>query len=180
MIEIRCRGDSKALLTDMTPFQGESKKRSEQDIDDLCLTLREDGLIQPFSLWLRPEDQKLMILDGHGRMQAMIKMAMTDPSILSQEFPVNLTVAETEDEAKKACVQCISMYGKVSKIGITKFAATIADYKAPILVRAQMKPVKIEHKVTSNDKVIIRISIDKSKVSELVSILKQVDGVEVL
>jgi hypothetical protein len=161
----------------MTPFQGDSKKRTEQDINDLATSLKEDGLLQPFSLWRSPDDQ-VKILDGHGRLQALVKIALTDPAILQQEFPVNWIEAETEEEAVKACLQMMSTYGRVNRPGVIKFAAQLTNYKAPVVQRALHKPIKREASI-SDDKVLIRIRIPKDKVKEFTALIKQVSFIEV-
>ena len=178
MIELKCSSDHKALLTDMIPFQGESKKRTDQDIDELSTTLKEDGLLQPLSMWHAP-DEKLYILDGHGRLAALTKLALSDPSILQQEFPINLVIAQTHEEAIKACLQMMSQCGKINKAGVVKFAQPVINYKAPIVTKAMVTPVHIKKDEASSDKVIVKMRVDKSKVSELISILSKVTGVEV-
>jgi len=179
MIEIKCSSTGNtALLTDMVAFQGESKKRSEADIDQLAQSLIEDGLLQPFSLW-QAANNTLKVLDGHGRMKALVQLALRDPSILTQEFPIVLYQAETEEEAIKACLQMMSQCGRINKTGVIKFAAPVIEgCKAPIIVKAT-QPVKVKKNIENNNKVLLTIRVDKDKVQQLISILKDVDGVDV-
>jgi len=165
----------------MVAFQGESKKRTDQDIKDLAQSLQQDGLLQPLSIWCKPDDKSLKILDGHGRKAALEYLSTKDPSIIEQQFPFNLFIADTEEEAIKACLQMMSTCGKVSKVGVKKFAAPVINtgYKAPIVTKA-IAPVNIKAKdVLESSKVVISIEVSKDKVSQLISILKDVEGVNV-
>ena len=180
MIELKCSTADKAKLTDMTPFQGDLKKRTEQDLIDLAESLQNDGLLMPFALWQVPDQSILYILDGHGRMQALVKMALKDATILEQEFPVLLIRAETEDEARKILLQITSTYGKFQKNAVVKFAAPIINYKAPVLVKAQKTTIKREVQEDIQSMVVVRLRVPEDKVKQLTAILKQVDGLEVI
>lgn len=179
MIQIKCSdtGDT-ASLTELIAFQGESKKRSEQDIRDLGQSLLEDGLLQPFSVW-RTDTGVLKVLDGHGRKAALEHLALENPDILDQLFPVILIEADTEEEAIKACLQMMSTCGKINKAGVVKFAAPVIGYKAPIVMKSTAKAVKVKTESKPN-KVIIGVEVDKDKVSQLITILKDVEGVNVI
>jgi hypothetical protein len=159
----------------MQPFQGTLKKRTERDIDDLKDSILSDGLIMPFALW--QHDDILHILDGHGRYAALIKAALDDPSILTQPFPAVIIDAEDEIAAQKALLQIISTYGKITKVGLTKFSAGIVNYKAPVLTKLA-KPVKYTQK--TDDFEVIRIKVPKNISEKVREILKTVQGVEVL
>ena len=177
MIKCRCATPTTVLLTDMIPFQGDLKKRTDRDIADLCESLLLDGLIHPFSLWKKPDEDKRYILDGHGRREALIKLSLTDPGILQQEFPLLEVEAENEEEAQKALLQISSTYGKITRKGIIHFTKNIPEYKAPI-IRHHAARVSTGRQVEP-DSVIVRLKVPKSIVPKLTELLKQVDGVEV-
>jgi ParB-like chromosome segregation protein Spo0J len=159
----------------MQPFQGDLKKRTDKDIDALCVSIQEDGLLMPFALWR--QNDNLYILDGHGRYAALIKLALKDASILNQQFPVVIIDAEDENAARKALLQIVSTYGKVTKFGLTKFASSITDYKAPIL-STLVKPIK--YRPVDDAFEIIRIRVSKDFSTKVREILKNVQGVDVL
>jgi hypothetical protein len=159
----------------MQPFQGSLKKRTDKDIEDLMASIRADGLIMPFALWLH--DDILHILDGHGRYSALIKLALNDASILTQQFPAVIIEAEDETAAQKALLQIVSSYGKITKPGLAKFSANIVNYKAPVLTKL-VKPVKYTQK--TDDFEVIRIRVSKEIGEKVREILKTVQGVEVL
>lgn len=175
MIEIKCSTPDKVLLTDMTPFQGELKKRTEQVIKDLSQSLVEDGLLMPFAIW---KSDKNYILDGHGRMQALVRLALDDARILEQEYPVIVIEAETEDDARKALLQITSTYGRFNKAAVLEFAKPVINYRAPVLNTAVERKPRVETKAI--DRVILRLGVAKDKVKQLTSLLKEVEGVEIL
>jgi hypothetical protein len=160
----------------MTPFQGGLKKRTQADIDMLAESLLVDGLLMPFALWRYGD--KLMILDGHGRFEAIVHIALQDSTVLSQELPVILIKAETEDEARKALLQIVSTYGKVTKKGVLHFAQTIPEYKAPVVRVLEARPIKVAP-VQQSDSVVVRVRVPRDKVEQLTALLKQVSGIEV-
>lgn len=141
MLTLQCKTQDTVLLKDLVPFQGKLKKRKQQDIDLLIESIKNDGLLMPFAVWKSPEG-KLLLLDGHGRLEAISQMAIHDLEILDQELPVLYIEAENEETARKSLLQITSTYGKVDKKGVLDFAVTLADYKAPVLLKAQPKLLK--------------------------------------
>src|SRR5262245_788013 len=181
MIQVQCKTPDGTSLANMTPFQGTLKKRSPKDIAAFSETLKTDGLLMPFVLWRSPSESLSYILDGHGRYQALVQLAIDDASILEQIFPVLFIDAETEEDARKALLQITSMYGRFDKAGVLEFSKTIVNYKAPVLVKVQKKLVKTSVSASVNqDAVLVRIRVPKDKVAQLTALLKQVNGIEVL
>jgi hypothetical protein len=159
----------------MQPFQGDLKKRTDKDIEDLKQSILTDGLLMPFALWRH--DGILHILDGHGRYAALIKLALQDVSILNQVFPAVIIDAIDEKQAQKALLQIVSTYGKITKTGLAKFASGITNYKAPILTKL-VSPVKYDKPEVMFE--IIRLKVPKDISAQVREILKGVQGVEVL
>lgn len=181
MIDVKCVTPNKMLLSQMTPFQGDLKKRSDKDVSALAESLVKDGLIMPFAIWLTAKEDGTAlsyILDGHGRREALLKLAQVDADIITQEFPIISVEADTEDEARKALLQISSAYGKVTKQGAINFTKTIPNYKAPILSKIATKPVN--HKPMQDEYVIVRLRVKKDMVSRLSELLSEVKGIEVL
>jgi hypothetical protein len=160
------------------PFQGDLKKRTTSDIDLLIQSIKTDGLLMPFAIWIRSETCD--ILDGHARYEALVRMAIEDATILTQPLPCIPVDAENEDDAKKALLQITSSYGRVTKKGLVHFTASIPNYTAvaPIAVKV-MAPVTAKPKVES-DTVVLRLKISKDKVHRLTEVLRGVDGIEIL
>lgn len=175
MINIRCGSTGSTLtLSKLQGFQGTLKKRTEKDIDAMCETLLNDGLIMPFAVW--DNNGTTYLIDGHGRKMALVKLALEDPTILEQEFPVIVIQAVSEDEARKALLQVVSTYGRINKPGVVEFAAPISNYKAPVInfTQREVKRPKVV------EKVIVRIAVPREMVEQLTGLLASVDGVELL
>lgn len=181
MIKINCESSDTLKLTDMVPFQGSLKKRTEQDIKELTDSLVSEGLMMPFAIW--KHEGKNYLLDGHGRKEALTKLAVEDAKMLSEEWPVIYVNAETEDEARKALLQITSAYGKVTKSGYKQFCVSIPDYHAPVINKFMPKPVKVktpEQVKPKQDKTVLRIRVMNDRVNQVLEIFKQFNFIEVL
>lgn len=195
MIKINCQTKDTLKIIDMVAFQGNLKKRTQKDIDELKESLLSEGLMMPFAIWKKPLEQTeesdiiehlMYLLDGHGRREAIIQLATTDPNYLNVDWPVVFIDAETEDDARKALLQITSSYGKITKQGVKQFCVSIPDYKAPAIAKYVAKPVS--KKVTLDPeakpvpkKTIIKIRVDSDKVEEIKNTLRQVSKlIEVL
>lgn len=177
MIKINCESNSTLKLTDMVPFQGNLKKRTAQDIKELTDSLVSEGLMMPFAIW--KHDDKNYLLDGHGRKEALIKLAVDEPSMLTEEWPVIYVNAETEDGARKALLQITSAYGKITKTGVKQFCVSIPDYKAPSIAKFVSKPVKAKEakpQATESDPkrpVVLKIRVPAERVEEFKKIMNE-------
>lgn len=177
MIEIKCTAPEQVKLTDLTPFQGDLKKRTAADIDDLISSLHREGLLMPFAVW--EHDDKKYLLDGHGRQEALIRASLTDPKIIEQDFPCIMVKAETEEDARKALLQITSSYGSVTKKGVVNFTATITDYRAPVVDKA-LKRHSLKKTAAPKAKKIIRIAVLPADYDRILALLKQTSDIEVL
>lgn len=180
MIKINCESKDSIKLTDMVPFQGNLKKRTEQDIKELTESLSNEGLMMPFAIWVH-EDKKYL-LDGHGRKEALTKLAVEDASLLSVDWPCIYISAETEDDARKALLQITSSYGKVTRSGYKQFCVSIPEYHAPVIQKFIPKP-KTENKTVQkpkSDKTILKIRVMNDRVNQVLDIFKQFNFIEVL
>lgn len=180
MVKINCESKDSLKLTEMAFFQGNLKKRTQQDIDALKQSIVNEGLMMPFAVW-KSED-KNYLLDGHGRKQALMQLCDQDPEILEQDWPVLYISAETEDDARKALLQITSQYGKVTKTGYKQFCVSIPEYRAPVINRFVPKPVsdKPVPKVKKSDKVILKVRVKQDKLEQVLEVFKQFDFIEVL
>ena len=183
-MEIKCTTKDTIKLTECVPFQGNLKKRTSQDIAELKDSLLREGLLMPFAVW--DHDDKKFLLDGHGRKEALVQLAVEDASLLNVDWPCIYIRADTEDDARKALLQITSSYGKITKTGVKQFTVSIPDYKAPSIAKFVAKPVtkKVEAvdpvQRPNQDKVILKVSVTKDKVSEVKKILEQFDFIKVL
>lgn len=183
-MEIKCTTKDKIKLTECVPFQGNLKKRTAQDIAELKDSLLREGLLMPFAVW--DHDDKKYLLDGHGRKEALVQLAVEDASLLNVDWPCIYIRADTEDDARKALLQITSSYGKITKTGVKQFTVSIPDYKAPSIAKFVARPVTKKTEATdpvqrpNQDKVILKVSVTKDKVSEVKKILGQFDFIKVL
>lgn len=183
-MEIKCTTKDTIKLTECVPFQGNLKKRTAQDIAELKDSLLREGLLMPFAVW--DHDDKKFLLDGHGRKEALVQLAVEDANLLNVDWPCIYIKADTEDDARKALLQITSSYGKITKTGVKQFTVSIPDYKAPSIAKFVAKPVtkKVEAvdpvQRPNQDKVILKVSVTKEKVSEVKKILEQFDFIKVL
>ena len=176
MIEVKCTSPDTTRLNQLVPFQGELKKRTDGDIKQLAESISTDGLLMPFAVWQR--DEKNYLLDGHGRMAALIHLALRDPDILSQDLPCIIIQAETEEDARKSLLQITSSYGRINPKGVIEFSAPIIDYHAPVLEKVQKKVQRKEKK--ESDYVILKIKVKKSDVEQVKEVFNQSPMVELI
>jgi hypothetical protein len=179
MVKVNCESKDSLKLTEMEPFQGKLKKRTPQDIEALSNSLVTEGMMMPFVIW-RNGDKKYL-LDGHGRKEALVRLAVEDPKVLEADWPVIYVDADDEDAARKALLQITSQYGKITKIGYKAFTATIPDYKAPCVAKFMPK-AKAEPKAKAKvpDTVILKIKVKRDKLDQVKEVFGQFDFIEVL
>lgn len=182
MIRINCETSDHLKLTEMQFFQGNLKKRTQKEIDELKASLTTEGLMMPFAVW-KHEDKNLL-LDGHGRKAALMQLIDQDTDILSADWPVVFVQADSEDAARKALLQITSSYGKITKQGYKQFTVSIPDYKAPSIAKFVPKPAKpVNTGLPKNGiyaKRVIKIRVDEARYNDILSILQQCSYIEIL
>lgn len=178
MITIKCTAPEKVLLSTLIPFQGDLKKRTDEEVQALADSITEEGLLMPFAVWRN--DGNNYLLDGHGRLAALTLLSVADDTISKQKLPAVFVEAETEDEAKKALLQITSSYGKITKKGAVKFTASIPEYHAPSIDKFVHK--KVVHRKTASKPsgVMIRICVPEDKETAVREILAKVNYITVL
>lgn len=185
MVNIKCEGiKDSILLQDLVPFQGDLKKRTDDDVADLIQSIVAEGLLMPFVVWRK--DKQNFLLDGHGRLQALRNIPDTE----RQKFPVLFIDADSEEDARKALLQITSSYGKVTKKGAVQFTATIKGYKAPAVNKLLYRTVKPKQLpklpdpsmvvALSDGDVIIKLAVPADKETVLKDLLKNIEYVKVL
>lgn len=178
MVKIMCSTRDGIALKDIVPFQGTLKRREQSDISELKASILREGLLMPFAVWRH--DGKDFLLDGHGRLEALLQLAVENNDILEEAFPVVFVQAETEEEARKALLQITSSYGKITKKGAVEFMAKIPDYVAPSVKRYVSVPKARVNGPAMPDKQVIRISVPKDKAKDVRKVLASIDYIEVL
>lgn len=178
MIDIKCETPDTLKLADMKPFQGNLKKRTINNIKQLAESIKNDGLLMPFAIW--HTEGVNYLLDGHGRLDALYELLVTDPDVAEQEFPVLYIHALTEQEARQSLLQITSSYGHITKEGALKFCASIPEYKAPSINKyVHKKPRRHEEKVKDSF-TRIHISVKTEYVDKVLELFKQFEYIRVL
>lgn len=176
MISVQCKGLKDTLkLSEMIAFQGNLKKRTDAEIDELGKSLKTEGLLMPFAIW--PSNDGYKVLDGHGRIAALQKLAVTEPDILNQKFPVVVIDKPTEEEARKALLQITSSYGKITKKGAMEFVKSIPNYSAPSISKfVRYNNMSVTPKRVAKRTSIIRVSVPEDKVPTVKKMLQEAFG----
>lgn len=176
MIDIHCTSATHQKLSGLTRFQGSLKKRTRKDVQALAQSLKNEGLIMPFVVWIDPYDN-VNLLDGHGRLAALTELALEDNSIAEQDFPVIYVNAADENIARQYLLQINSVYGRMTREGVAEFTRSIPDYKAPAIAKFSKAPVK---KHVSQATAIIRLKVPADKEEAVRRLLSTVEYITVL
>lgn len=121
-IKINCKVSDFLELDELTEFQGELKKRTDDDVEKIKKSILEYGFSFPFFVWNNGEVN--YTLDGHGRIMTLKRMRKMGYDIPA--LPVVYVGAESEEEAKNLLLRLNSQYGKMTKDSILDF---IGDYE---------------------------------------------------
>jgi hypothetical protein len=122
-IRITCKVSDFLPLESIKEFQGNLKKRTKNDIEQIITSILKYGFAFPFFAW--QNEGHNWCLDGHGRLLALSKMNKTyyaldeakklvtrkEPPPPIPELPVVYIEAENEAEAKQLLLRCESRYG---------------------------------------------------------------------
>lgn len=174
-----CHTADSLKIGELVAFQGDLKKRTNNDIKALAASIQTEGLIMPFAVWKDSEGSN-KLLDGHGRLAALMELLTNDNDIATQEFPVVYIDADTEDDARKALLQITSSYGHITKQGAVKFCANIPEYHAPAINKFVHKPMKRQKVEQSKSEVIIKIAVPLSYEQQIRKILAETAGIRIL
>lgn len=178
MITVKCDTGETLKLHELQEFQGDLKKRTKKDIEELIASIKTDGLIMPLAVWLNPAGVHYL-LDGHGRLAALTEMALEDEDVSQMDVPVIYIRALSEDEAKKSLLQISSVYGHITRAGVAKFTASIPEYRAPSINRYVHPGKTKDVKARVQDTVIrIRVPVDMEK--QVRELLSRVEYIKVL
>lgn len=174
-----CTAKDTVKLSTLVPFQDNLKKRTAKNITDLAQSLQDDGLLMPFAVW--KHDDKNYLLDGHGRLAALVELALKDPSLISNvDYPCIYVSADTEEEARKALLQITSSYGKITKEGAEKFTQTIPGYKAPSINKILYRQAHVKKVPSISIDSLIKIKVPKDKEQEVRELLSKVEFITII
>lgn len=116
-ISIKCETKDTLKLEEMTEFQGELKKRDDEDIDKIVKSIKKYGFCYPFFVW--KHDGINHLLDGHGRYKAMKKL--DELGFILPDLPVVYVDCKDEESARDLLLRLNSSYGKMTKESVLEF-----------------------------------------------------------
>lgn len=120
-MEITCKTNEKLQLHQLTDFQGGLKAREETDFDKIERSIQKHGFSFPFFVWAH--DGINHVLDGHGRLGALNRMAERGETI--PPLPVVYVDCKDEADAKEKLLKLNSTYGAMSKDSVLEFIGDI-------------------------------------------------------
>ena len=122
MIEIKCTGSDTIELHQLREFQGELKERTAGDVEKIIKSIKKHGFSFPLFVWAHADENGGYInhvLDGHGRLKALQKMAADGEEI--PPLPCVYVSAENEAEAKEKLLKLNSQYGHMTAESVADF-----------------------------------------------------------
>jgi hypothetical protein len=175
----------------LVELQGNLKELPKAEYEKLRKGLEEKGLLCPFMLWIDPETNKPIIVDGHQRKKIFMLEKITP-----YDVPYLLVPGSTIDEAKENLLLISSQYGKLTEQGynefiidlpkewieqtvsfdaLTKQFAETLDH-APTLSKM---PEDVELKGFNKTHILISFPPDKLlKIQDHLNAIKEVQGIE--
>jgi hypothetical protein len=132
-IRITCKVADFLPLESIEEFQGNFKKRTKKEIDQIIISIFKFGFSFPFFVW--QNEGHNWCLDGHGRILSLREMkkayyALDDagqilvkkePPPALPELPIVYIEAENEAEAKQKMLRLNSQYGIIDIEGFREF-----------------------------------------------------------
>ena len=116
-MRITCDTKDTLPLSAITEFQGGLKKRTDDDIKKIEKSIHDYGFATPFFVW--KHEGKNKVLDGHGRLQALKRMAAKGEEIPA--LPVVYIDCPNEQAAKNILLRICSTYGEMTAESVRDF-----------------------------------------------------------
>ena len=134
VIKITCKSKDSLPRSALSPFQGELKYRTDEDIRKIIRSIIDYGFSFPFFVW---SDEGInYVLDGHGRLDAI--SIMVDEGYEIPPLPVVYVKANSEAHAKALLLQINSLHGETSRDEllalIEEIGADLGDLSFPQVI----------------------------------------------
>lgn len=117
-IRIACQGAGTVELDELTEFQGNLKRLTDEAYQKLRLMILELGFSFPVQAW--KHRNKIFILDAHQRV-ATLKRMRDEEGFQIPPLPVVWIEAANEKEAARKVLAATSQYGEVTPDGLHDF-----------------------------------------------------------
>jgi len=117
MVKVKCDSKDFLELDDLSEFQGNLKARDDGDFEKIAKSIKKHGFSFPFFVWKKGKTN--FVLDGHGRLGALRRMAAGGEAI--PPLPVVYVKCKDEAEAKEILLKLNSQYGKMTAESVKDF-----------------------------------------------------------
>ena len=117
MIKVKCDVKDTLELDELSDFQGNLKERGDADFEKIQKSIKKHGFSFPFFVWKKGKTN--FVLDGHGRLGALRRMAAGGETI--PPLPVVYVKCKDEAEAKEILLKLNSQYGKMTAESVKDF-----------------------------------------------------------
>ena len=117
MIKVKCDVKDTLELDELSDFQGNLKERGDADFEKIQKSIKKHGFSFPFFVWRKGKTN--WVLDGHGRLGALRRMAAAGEAI--PPLPVVYVKCKDEAEAKEILLKLNSQYGKMTAESVRDF-----------------------------------------------------------
>ena len=132
-LRITCKVSDFLPVESIKEFQGNFKKRSKKEIEQIIISILKFGFSFPFFIWY--SEGQYWCLDGHGRILTLMEMKKhyyaldekerlyikKEPPPPMPDLPVVYIEAENEAEAKQKILRLNSTYGIIDIVGFQSF-----------------------------------------------------------
>lgn len=111
-IRLACKVDARLPLDQLSPFQGDLKIATKEELAKLKAEILETGFAFPVHFWSDPEGIKAYIVGGHQRVTALRELRDEGHEI-EGGVPVVEVLADSFQLAKRRVLQDVAQYAKV-------------------------------------------------------------------
>lgn len=118
-VKIICQGAESLPIEDLTQFQDDIKKLSNENYEKLKAQIMEIGYAEPINIWECKEENKKYIGNGHQRLVTMLRMkseGFTIPNV-----PVSKIFPKDKSEFAKIVLSLTSQYGEIDAKGTHEY-----------------------------------------------------------
>lgn len=180
-IKIKCQASESLKLEQLKNFQGNLKKRTATQVEQIMQSIIKYGFSFPFFIWKRGKEN--LCLDGHGRILALKEFKKRGTKLPA--FPVSYIEAENEEEAKQKLLRHNSSYGSIDIEELLDFTEDLQieellfpeldllDIKEGDEEEYSKKEITVKPSSKALEKIHILISVDPDKFFDIQSNLKE-------
>ena len=69
-------------LADLIPYEGNAKQHPAEQVAQIAASIEEFGNCDPIGVWTNPKTGALVIVEGHGRYQALLALGRTEAPVI--------------------------------------------------------------------------------------------------